>query len=412
MKRLCLVIAFLVFLLGMGGVANATNGDNLIAIGPIARSMGGVGVAAPQDAISAVFANPAAMCFGPYCPGSQVDFAGTVFLPAAHAKVQVPAAGINAGDRSQSNIFIIPAIGLSTPITPTLRFGLAAYGVSGMGTDYRDRLTALGPAGGIFTQYSNMKFAPNIAYMINDHFSVGANVQVDYASLDLGQGTSSGFGLGVQLGAIYKTGPLSLGLSYVTPQTVDHQRVYDFDGNNVKDDLKLQMPQTLGFGIGFSPLPLKKLLIEGDVKWVNWANAKGYKDFDWRDQYILSLGVQYKPIPKLSVRAGINYGRNPVKTHQGFNAASMTTVQGKPVTTFGYEYLRMIGFPAIVETHLTAGLGYQISENFDVNLAYTHGFEKTISETGTNFGFPGGPNVTLGSSLKEDSLEFGLSWRF
>ena len=45
----------------------ATNGDNLIGIGPISRAMGGVGVAAPQDAISAIFANPAATCFGNYC---------------------------------------------------------------------------------------------------------------------------------------------------------------------------------------------------------------------------------------------------------------------------------------------------------------------------------------------------------
>ena len=46
--------------------ALATNGDNLIGIGPTARSMGGVGIAHPQDAIQAVFSNPAAMCFGDF----------------------------------------------------------------------------------------------------------------------------------------------------------------------------------------------------------------------------------------------------------------------------------------------------------------------------------------------------------
>src|SRR5438105_8253440 len=59
----------------------ATNGDNMMAIGPDARAMGGVGVAAPQDAISAVFANPAAMCFTPGCAYSEVNFAGTLFMP-------------------------------------------------------------------------------------------------------------------------------------------------------------------------------------------------------------------------------------------------------------------------------------------------------------------------------------------
>ncbi len=413
MKKLLLVAISFVFLLSVGGPANATNGDNLIGIGPIARAMGGVGIAAPQDSISAVFANPAAMCFGPYCPGSQVDFAGTIFLPSTHGKVEVPTAGLSSSDRSQSNIFIVPAIGISTPITPTLRFGVAAYGTSGLGVDYRDRLNSfLGANGEIFTQYQVMKFAPNLSYMILDNLSVGANLQVDYAALDLGQGTSSGYAVGFQLGTIYKIGPVSLGLSYVTPQKINHKRVFDFDGNGSKDGLKLEMPQTLGFGVGFSPF--QNLLIEGNFKWINWSDADGYKDFDWRDQYVFSLGAQYKPkpIPKLSLRAGVNYGRSPVKKHNGFDAAGTTVVQGKATPTFGYEYLRIVGFPAVVETHLTFGIGYDFSEKFAVNLGYAHGFEKKISETGANFGGPGGPNVTLGSKLEENSFEIGLSWRF
>ena len=67
--------------------AMATNGDNLIGVGPISRAMGGVGIAAPQDAISAVFSNPAAMCFGAFCPSNQVDFAGTGFMPNIHASI-------------------------------------------------------------------------------------------------------------------------------------------------------------------------------------------------------------------------------------------------------------------------------------------------------------------------------------
>ena len=70
-------------------LALATNGDNLIGVGPVSRAMGGVGIAAPQDAISAVFSNPAAMCFGPYCPASEFNFAGTLFTPKVDAKVQL-----------------------------------------------------------------------------------------------------------------------------------------------------------------------------------------------------------------------------------------------------------------------------------------------------------------------------------
>jgi long-chain fatty acid transport protein len=153
-------------------------------------------------------------------------------------------------------------------------------------------------------------------------------------------------------------------------------------------------------------------LIEGNFKWINWWDADGYKDFDWNDQYVLSLGAQYKPMPKLSLRAGVNYGKNPVKKHHGFDASSMTFVQGNSTPTFGYEYLRIVGFPAIAETHLIFGIGYEFSEKFAVNLGYVHAFEKKISETGTNFGGSPGPGVTLSSKLQEDSFEVGLSWKF
>jgi long-chain fatty acid transport protein len=424
MKKLFFATISLVFLLGIGGIANATNGDNFMGIGPISRAMGGVGIAAPQDSISAVFANPAGMCFGPYCPGSQLDFAGTLFFPTVHGSVETP--GGTFADRSQSNLFLVPAIGLSTPITSDstsffskFRFGLAAYGASGMGTDYRNRL--FGPASNgadIFTQYQVFKFAPNIAYRITDNFSIGVNFQLDYTGLDLGQGTSSGFGFGGQIGFIYKLGPVSFGLSYVSPQSVEHKRVSSFgNSSGPKQDLTLEMPQTVGLGIAFQPagnLLLKddNLLIEGNFKWINWANARGYKDFDWRDQYVFAFGVQYKPIPKLALRLGVNYGQNPVKTHNGFDGSTTTNVQGISVNTGQYEYLRIVGFPAIVETHLTCGIGYDFSERFGVNIGYTHGFAKSISESGTNFDGPPAFPVTLGSKLAEDSIDVGLTWRF
>ena len=67
--------------------AFATNGDNMIAIGPVARAMGGVGIAYPLDAISSVFANPAPMCFGEYRLASESNFSGTLFMPEIDTKV-------------------------------------------------------------------------------------------------------------------------------------------------------------------------------------------------------------------------------------------------------------------------------------------------------------------------------------
>jgi long-chain fatty acid transport protein len=408
MKRFCLIVLSLLLVLGLGGVASATNGDNLIGIGPIARSMGGVGVAAPQDPVSAVFANPAAMCFGPYCPGSEFNFAASIFDPKVNATVTTPAGTVTAD--SQFEPFVIPAVGISTAVGTRGRFGLAAYGVSGLGVDYRGTdffPDVLGPqfagTNDLYTQIQIMKFAPNFAYLLTDNLSVGASLHVNYANVDLQNGSSHGYSMGVQLGTIYKMGPVSLGLSYVTAQKAEHRRVADFDGDGVLDSLDLESPQEVRFGVAYET---DILLVEGDVKWANWADADGYKAFDWDNQWIYAIGAQYKPMKKLALRAGYNYGKNPVNEHNGWNPAGVTDVQGKQVPTFNYEFLRIIGFPAVVQSHLTVGAGYEITDKLLVNAGYLHAFENSISETDLSGGF------TFASELSEDSFELGLSWRF
>jgi len=380
--------------------AEATNGDNLISIGPISRAMGGVGIAAPQDAISAVFSNPAAMCFGPYCPGSEFNFAGTVFMPKAETRLTIN--GGSAGWwKSDSDLFVIPAIGISSPITQSLRFGLAAYGVSGLGVDYREQDF-------VYTNLQIMKFAPNLAYLVNPNFSIGAALHVNYGSLDLGSGTSSGFSFGGQFGAIYKIDSVSLGAVYITPQKITHENVADFNHDDQLDNLDLESPQTFGFGIAYEPIP-NTLLLEADAKWLNWADAKGYKDFGWDNQWVFNIGVQYKPTPKLALRAGYNYGKNPVEENNGWDVFSNVPVQGKQVNRFEYEVLRISGFPAIVEQHLTLGLGYQLTKAVSIDFGYMHAFEKKVKEIG-NFGGVG--EAIVESKLKEDSIDFGITWRF
>jgi long-chain fatty acid transport protein len=427
MKKFFIACLVMLSVVSFAEISSATNGDNLISIGPISRSMGGVGIAAPQDAISAVFSNPAAMCFGPYCPGAEFDFAGTLFMPKPEAKIHVGGQVISAD--SDDKVYAIPAIGISVPITntfPLWRFGLSAYGVSGLGVDYRDTridqptFYDFGPMGqfplaaGEYTQLQILKFAPVIAFQPNEKLSLGLAVHIDYANLDLRQGSDFNYGLGVQLGALYKLSDnIYLGASYVSPQKVDYQDVNDFDGNGTADDLKLEQPQEAGIGIAVEPIP-GKLLVEIDGKWINWSDAEGYDDFDWDDQWVLAVGAQFKPSKQLALRVGYNYGENPVNEHNNFVGATpqgpnMTSVQGKSMPVYYYESFRIIGFPAIVQHHLTFGLGYEFSNRFALHAGYMHAFEETITEHGTNLA---GQPVTFESSLSEDSLEFGLTWRF
>jgi long-chain fatty acid transport protein len=407
MRKMVMVFGALYLVLALSTAAYA-NGDNLIAIGPIARAMGGVGIAAPQDAISAVFANPAAMCFGAYCPGSEFNFAGTLFKPKVKAAVTQGANTYKAD--SDDKVYAIPAIGISVPITASprpLRFGLGAYGISGVGVDYRDTQLDSGTVAGTDTQLQIMKFSPVLAYQVLDNFSIGLAVQIDYSSLDLGSGSSFGYGAGVEVGVIYRpTDILSLGLNYVSPQSVNHANVIFDPSTGQSKGLELESPQQLGFGVAVTLFD--KLLLEGDVKWLNWSDAKGYKEFDWEDQWVFALGAQYEAIPKLFLRAGYNYAKNQVKEHNGWTPAETTNVQGTKFPDPVAEEFRIVGFPSIVEHHLTAGIGYEFSPKFAINLGYVHGFENTIKESGTGFFGP----ETLKSTLSEDYLDFGMTWRF
>ena len=402
MKRVIVVLTLLVLGLALPSVSGATNGDNLIGIGPISRAMGGVGVAAPQDAISAVFANPAAMCFGPYCPGSEAVFSGTFFDATVTGKIDASRMGMGVSKAtSRMKPFVVPAIGITSPITPRLRFAIGAYGVSGMGVDYKEKGALFQD---LFTKLEIMKFAPNLAYMISPNFSVGISVSIDYANFDLGSGGAHDYTMGIQVGALYHMGHFNFGASYITPQKSKHERVGDFDGNNSLDTLELEAPHTLTFGISYEPN--KKFLIEFDTKWYNWSDAKGYEDFDWDDQWVFAIGAQFRPISKLALRAGFNYGKNPVKEHNGWNPAGTTNVQGIDVPNFNYEALRIVGFPAIVEKHLTLGLGYDLTQRMVLTLSYMHAFEESIEESSL------GNMAELKATNKENSFSFGLTWRF
>jgi long-chain fatty acid transport protein len=145
------------------------------------------------------------------------------------------------------------------------------------------------------------------------------------------------------------------------------------------------------------------------VKWINWSDAEGFEDFDWNDQWVFAVGAQLEAIDNLFFRVGYNYAENPVDEHNGWTNTDFVDVQGKSLPQYYYETFRVIGFPAIVEHHITAGIGYELGESLIINLSYMHAFENTHTQEGQ--GLDGQP-AEIESKLYEDSLSFAFSWRF
>ena len=418
MKNTVLRFAFLSALLTPIFNAHAsTNGDNLLGVGASSRALGGMGVAAPPDALGAVSANPAALSFLPDGQKSGIDLSLTFFLPHVSASV-----GSLTAD-SAAKTYLIPSLAVAGPFgakEDAWQYGLVVYGVSGLGVDYRHTAidTTLAPTpfplvAGAHTELQILEAAPAVAYRVSPEWSVGVALHADYGRLDLGNGFKDGFGFGVQPGLAFKASEqLTLGLAYVSPQTITYKGVTDFDGDGIADNLTLESPQQVKFGLGYQLVP-GRLLIASDGQWVNWGGARGYKDFGWQDSWILGLGVQFDAIPKrLVIRAGYSFGNNPVKAHNGWDGTgapgNVPNVQGKFVNNYYYETFRLIGFPAIVEHHLSLGFGYRISDRASLDVGYTHAFRNTLTERGTNL--LGAP-VTLRSRLSEDSFELGFQYR-
>jgi long-chain fatty acid transport protein len=384
----------------LASTAMATDGDELIGVGPYSRAMGGVGIAFSRDVISSVFNNPATLTT---LDGHRFDFAGSILSPRLRASVKSPPPPNGVGNWSASSrdrCFPIPAFGFRTPcdICDDVCFALGAFGITGMGSDYRNTDPM-----NTNTNLAVFQFAPALAYKRGD-LSLGASLTVDYQSADFGAGESHNYGYGARVGALYEMGIFAFGAVYTTPRPITHERIFDFDQDGTFDDFDLELPQKAGFGVSCNPSD--RFVIETDIKWIDWHGAAGYRDFDWESQWVYAIGAEYRVTERLKLRAGFNYGPNVVDEHNGWNPAGTRTVQGKTMSTFGYEYFRVIGFPAIVERHITCGIGYDVTENFAVNLGLVKGLQNKIRETSA------GGAVELKSSLSETFIELGLSWKF
>jgi len=148
-----------------------------------------------------------------------------------------------------------------------------------------------------------------------------------------------------------------------------------------------QWPWIVGAGAAWEPI--EPLMLAADVKLIGWSSVM--EDFSmtftaddspengafaglamdavltqkWENQVVLSLGGAYKATKDLTLRAGYNYGKNPI-----------------PDT-----YLNPL-FPAIVENHLTLGAGYDFAGANSINASFQTAFEKEATNPGNGTTIP------------------------
>ncbi|RMH80922.1 MAG: aromatic hydrocarbon degradation protein, partial [Acidobacteria bacterium] len=235
MKRAILLSA----ILGTVGLSFATNGDNLIGVSPTSRGMGGIGVGMPVGPTDSIFRNPAWMG---YYKGFNLSFGGILFMPKVKAETNVtPMGPMNppASATSEADFFVVPEVGIVQQINNKLSFGIGAFGVSGMGVDYRNKDPRLA---NMHTTFQFMRVIPALSYKINEAIYLSGAMHLAYGSLDMGAnmcqpmttncwnaggGQSQTFGLGFQLGAAYNMGDfVYAGITYQSPIAMTYKRVF------------------------------------------------------------------------------------------------------------------------------------------------------------------------------------------
>lgn len=389
--------------------AFATNGTSLIGYGAKSRGMGGTGVAQFQGAESG-FNNPALIG---YAKGTEVSIGGTYFAPDVSMDVEtmaLPGTPPAGSYDSTANPSMIPAVSMVDKVNDSFAWGLALYGVGGMGVDYRDEANL----GGVeFAPNDNlmlMRFSVPLAWTPIEGLSLGLSPVIEYGALSMNnvQGQVSGTFLGgvttdiaygIEVGAAYQIAGVTLGIDYKSAVTHDFKNTFDSKDmtGQAGSNTELDTPQTISAGVSYNFL--KNHTVALDYKNIAYGSAKGFDDFNWNNMNVIALGYEYAA-ESWAVRVGYNHGDQPIET-------DFDTTFADGGLSFGQALGSLMMFPGVTEDHYTVGGSYAFSEKVSLDAAFVYGTGSAKLEVPASLG--GG---SLEATNDQISLTAALNYNF
>ena len=398
-KRLAITVAALT---AVTIQIQATEGINLIGIGPVQQGTAGAGVASAKDSTWLIL-NPAGLTD----VDMSVDASFQVFAP---VRTMNSTTSGGAGTQEDDSAFVIPSISTSFGCChgENGSLGLGIYGTSGMGVDYdygRFGADTTGDGmpdtaqnmGDKMTELSIAKMTATYAYKFGDSgLSIGAGpifvISRFKTDMSNGAGFESGdwdtsYGAGAIVGINQHFGRFTIGGSYMSEQFMS-----DFDDYSTILPDSFNLPQQLTVGAAYNVLDNLELVL--DYRWLGWSELETLGDrFGWDNQNIVKAGVTWGVTEALTLRGGISYGESPIDESNAFSNAL---------------------FPAIMETHLACGASYAW-EKWSAHLAYIHALKNDLTADGEDLDGPGpGPVMGTGTtiSMYQNTLTAGVTYRF
>ncbi|MDD3275818.1 MAG: outer membrane protein transport protein [Kiritimatiellales bacterium] len=384
MKKTGILAATLLFAV----IANvkATEGINLIGIGPVQQGTAGAGVASAKDSTWLIL-NPAGLTD----VGRQVDASFQYFAPVRTINSTMSG---GAGKQTDDSAFFIPSISASFGCCKGEGgfVGIGLYGTSGMGVDYAQPRIA-GPGGDTHTELSIAKMTLTYAQAFDNGLSIGfgpilvlSRFQTDMLNnsfVPQSDDWDTAVGAGFIVGVNQKIGDkLTIGGSYMSEQFMT-----EFDEYDTLLDGPLNLPQQLTVGLAYNVRTNLEVVL--DYRWIGWDKLDTLGDqFGWEDQNIVKAGVTWGATDRLTLRGGISHGNSPIGENNAFSNSL---------------------FPAIMTTHVTCGASYEF-EKFTLHMAYIHALETDVTANGNDM--PGNAGSGTKISMYQNSLTLGASWKF
>ncbi len=351
----------------------ATNGDNLIGAGAQSRALAGSGLAAYLDSES-IFLNPSAII---RAQNATLDLGLTLFVPEVYAKAGT------TWHKSRADFETIPYAGYVAPIDEHSAFGVGLFSVSGMGVEYDAPELAK-----MRTKLRYGKLTAAYAWSWGD-LALGLGVSLAYGDLlifaDMGGmkvGGDRDYDLAPSLTASisYSPGPLTFALVYTSKTDLSYKGVYDFDYVGTPDTLDLTQPSEVAAGVAYEN---GSLLLALDLRRIYWSDAKGYREFGWKDQRVAAFGARYSFTPHFQASIGASFADSPLEEFADSNQA----------------FFNIVGFPAISKRHYSCGISWQRGKG-TIRLAYVHSPKEHIAAYG------------MEATNEQNSLTVGFGWRF
>ncbi|HEH9399830.1 TPA: outer membrane protein transport protein [Aeromonas sobria] len=286
----------------------------------------------------------------------------------------------------------VPASYFIQPLNDQWAWGIGLFSNYGLSTEYDKNFAAGSGAGD--TSLTTFNINPNIAYRVNEQFSIGAGINAVYGAAELNRfagvlgkpkGTPADtsiahlkgdtWGFGWNVGTLYEINENNrLALTYRSQ--VDMSFDGDFQGttsnNKVVDgNLKLDLPAQAEFA-GYHRLN-QQFAVHYSVNWTDWSafqelnatsagcNSPGkpgvclYKPEKFKDSTRYSLGGTWFINPSWEARLGFAYDKTPIEA----------------------EY-RSLSIPDSDRIWYSAGATYHINPDMSVDFGMTYIDGKTV----------------------------------